>query len=226
MRVVREKRRCLLLFSAGLGRPVLRFALPDLPLSPRALLGPALWPRGCPARCWLRTLAEPARRRQAQAPASNRQSKLLSLSSCSTVSFPQLLIWCDGHLRTFFGSSRLATALRKHPLHQCWFSERPLPDFVVHTGIFGVERVASRFASRRNTFARYGHGDGLVGVAVKAPQRRLQRFGAVFGGLASTTRHCGGEKVGTSREYVPNARAAHRLTCDVNSPVVNGKFAA
>src|ERR1700734_98633 len=120
----------------------------------------------------------------------------------------------------------LAEAVREYPFDQNRLGESPLPDFMVHACVFGIERMASRFASGSDTFARYGHRNGLVGVSVKAPQRRLQRFGAVFGGFASATRDCGGEKVRPSRDYVPHSRAAHRLTRHVNSSVVNGKFTA
>src|ERR1700677_926221 len=161
--------------------------------------------------------------------ASNSRSRCVALKPNVCVidsSIHNLVLQGCGLRDRAFGPRKLSATLCEYPFDQRWFGESPLPHVVINAGIFGVERMASRFASGSDTFPRYGHGDGLIGISVEAPQRSVQRFGAVLDGLASTTGHGGSEKVGTSRDYVPHPRTAHRLAGDVNSTVVDGKFAA
>lgn len=120
----------------------------------------------------------------------------------------------------------LAVFLREEPMDQRWFGVGPLPDVVVHARVFGRERVSAGFPSGCDAVARERDGNGLVGVAVEIPERRLEGVGAVvfLGGAAAG--NCGCEESGTSSDDVPGSGTSHGLAGDVDAAVIDGELFA
>src|SRR3984885_15983199 len=102
---------------------------------------------------WRRSVELPA-----IAGAAGILSNQMGVSSIPPFTTCGLRAFCDAAntASTLCALQKLAAALGKNPFDQRGFGEGPLPDFVVHAGIFGIERVAARFASGGDAFA----GDG------------------------------------------------------------------
>src|SRR5215470_265011 len=59
--------------------------------------------------------------------------------------------------------------LREHPRDQRWFGVGPLPDVVVYSGVLGGQGISAGFFSGRDTVAREGHRNRLIGRTVEIP---------------------------------------------------------
>ena len=86
--------------------------------------------------------------------------------------------------------------------------------------------MRSSFAQRRNAFARSRDRHGIVGIALKCPHRRIRRERHVVRAGAAAAGNCRREEFLAIGSEVPHAHAAHRLSCEVNPPVVDRKFTA
>ena len=120
----------------------------------------------------------------------------------------------------------LRAKLREEPLGQGWFGEGPLPDLVIDTRIFGVDRMFARFAQRGDAITSQGDGNGLVGVSLKAPEGSADGFGGILGGFAAATDHRRRKEFLAMRGHVPDASAAHGLAHHVEALRIDWEFSA
>src|SRR5882724_2623982 len=157
---------------------------------------------GTASGCWARECGASEKKRKARA---------LRESGRSTSG---LLVWRE-----------LGTALGEEPLRQLRLGVDPLPDVVVDTRVFGVERMAAGFAACSDAVAGSRDRDGLVRVAVKVPEGRVNGGGAVVGGEAGAERHGCREDARTVGDDVPDASAAHGLAGDVDAAIIDCEFA-
>ena len=121
-------------------------------------------------------------------------------------------------------AGRRCLGLREEPLKDITVPVGARPDVMRRVGIFPVVRVGSCVPQCAHHAAAAEHGDRTVLATVKRPYSDASQIRRLRDISSAADRNRGGEDVGTTRNGIPCAVAAHREARRVNAVCIDRRI--